>query len=1557
MNRNTTTTTIRHSFMRRAAGWACLALLLLPLTRVFGDDRWWDGGAVNIGANGNGASGGTAGTWDTTIKNWDQGNALPHTNWVNANVDTANFGGTGGNIALNANVTINQIKFTSTAYNVGQSGTGTLTFGGSYSPTTPSIDTSFGVNSTAFGGKITGTISGGLVIKDGCDITIPGSGNGNGRVYLSNTGNDFVGDITLVSGNLTIAVVNFGDPANRLILAGGAIYNNSGVTATYPLTRNISVTANSGIGTAGTSPQVQTINLSGTIIGSGNLTHYQGTANSIINLQGDMSGYTGTFENRGTGGNSVVNIQTTATSGGAWKLTGGIVRLATSADDAAIINGLGKSDLLMNGGTLDMNGKSETINGLSGATGTVSNGLSSTTSTLTLGDGDATAIFAGSVKNGAGTVAVTKIGAGTQTLAGAGNTYTGGTAVSGGTLSLSNCTAFASAVTVTSPGVLELTNVSGAWTFGQAVSGTGSLRKSGAGSVYLSATTGYSGATEVKAGTLSLLSANTGTGAITVRDGATFMVTDAGIPLAPTSLTLGDVTGASAGFSNIASTATAPVNAGTLTLNGANTINIASGTFSGGSAYPLISYTTSTGFGSVSTGTYPALPSGTIGYVTNNASASRIEFVVTAPAVNRTWAGTVNGNWDTSTLNWDGGAASYADGNSVWFDDTATSYSVTNLVSPSASPLSMVVSNTTTYTISGNPITGASGSLTKANNGTLILANTNAYGGGTTVSGGTLKFGDGSSRNGVVAGNITDNAMVEFANPASQAYSGVISGTGALSKSAAGTLILNNTNSYGGGTTISGGTLQLGNGTTANGVVTGAITNNAALAIANPNAQTVANVISGSGAVAKSGSGTLTLSGNNTYTGATTISNGRVDISNSGALGTANAGTTVSSGAELHVAGNLVIAEPLSLSGSGGGNGAFSVDSGGSTWSGAVTLTGNALLSIADNVNMTLTGGIDGGGNALVFKPTTTSAAGVFTVSSPITNVSTLVMSNTVNMGGLLLNATNDSVTNVLVCGPVSTNSALLSYNGLWVVNSHSLGTNTAVTLVNSNSIGGFGARMILNGGVNIPAGVSVEMHAPGDGDAGPGTYRASLYSYATFSNVWNGPVNLRGSETAGISSLLQLYCQSQNVIYNGPFSFVAGTGELLLRGAAGTGTLNGTINLGANTLRRADSATWVIGSTGNTWHEVYWAYGTFRIAANDAFCTSAPVRQDFIASTSGNPRPIFDLNGFNQQVAGLYNGGSGSAYVPAIVNASTNTASTLTVSSALGSNWVYAGVLENVSGAKALNLVVAGTDPLTLTAYNNTYTGSTIVRSNATLVLYNAGYISGSTPIDVQAGGVFDVSGTASGGYSMSGGQTLMGNGTVNGSVWTFPGSVLSPGASIGVLTITNNLTIKGDLLFEVNKSLSPAASNDVILVGGVITNTGTGTLTVSNLNLSAPLAPGDKFTLFGGNVVGNGSALNIAPAPGSGLAWANKLEVDGSVEVVQSVATIPTNIVFSVTGGQMHLAWPPNYIGWLLQSNAVSVANTNFWSTVPGSDATNEFLLPIDQTQTNVFYRMLRP
>ena len=93
--------------------------------------------------------------------------------------------------------------------------------------------------------------------------------------------------------------------------------------------------------------------------------------------------------------------------------------------------------------------------------------------------------------------------------------------------------------------------------------------------------------------------------------------------------------------------------------------------------------------------------------------------------------------------------------------------------------------------------------LTQAGAGTLILTGANSYSGGTTVAAGVLQGNSAS-----LQGNILNNASVVFDQAGTGTYAGAMSGSGSLAKTGAGTLVLAGANSYSGGTTVSAGVLQ-----------------------------------------------------------------------------------------------------------------------------------------------------------------------------------------------------------------------------------------------------------------------------------------------------------------------------------------------------------------------------------------------------------------------------------------------------------------------------------------------------------------------------------------------------------------------------------------------------------------------------------------------------------------------------------------------------------------------------------------------------------------------------
>ena len=104
-------------------------------------------------------------------------------------------------------------------------------------------------------------------------------------------------------------------------------------------------------------------------------------------------------------------------------------------------------------------------------------------------------------------------------------------------------------------------------------------------------------------------------------------------------------------------------------------------------------------------------------------------------------------------------------------------------------------------------IISGSGNLLNEGSGTTILTGSNLYSGGTTVTAGTLQFGDGGT-SGSVLGNIVNNGTVAFNRSDSFTYSNIISGSGNLVKSGSGTLSIVGGNAYTGNTTVRGGILQ-----------------------------------------------------------------------------------------------------------------------------------------------------------------------------------------------------------------------------------------------------------------------------------------------------------------------------------------------------------------------------------------------------------------------------------------------------------------------------------------------------------------------------------------------------------------------------------------------------------------------------------------------------------------------------------------------------------------------------------------------------------------------------
>ncbi len=187
----------------------------------------------------------------------------------------------------------------------------------------------------------------------------------------------------------------------------------------------------------------------------------------------------------------------------------------------------------------------------------------------------------------------------------------------------------------------------------------------------------------------------------------------------------------------------------------------------------------------------------------------------------------------------------------------------------------------------------------------------------------------------------------------------------------------------------------------------------------------------------------------------------------------------------------------------------------------------------------------------------------------------------------------------------------------------------------------------------------------------------------------------------------------------------------------------------------------------------------------------------------------------------------------------------------------------------------------------------------------------------------------------------TLTGNGTVGApaanAFAVLDGGTLSPGASIGKMIFTNNLTLAGKVFMEISKHGAALTNDQVHALGGLSYG---GDLTVTNIG-PTPLSSGDKFTLFASP--GASAFLSLALPPlAPGLFWTNKLSVDGSIEVFAPPA-IPMSSgsytqsfdSLSMSGGSNPWRDNSTLLGWYAAKTIAPVNITNYISSDGSSTA----------------------
>ncbi len=1114
-------------------------------------------------------------------------------------------------------------------------------------------------------------------------------------------------------------------------------------------------------------------------------------------------------------------------------------------------------------------------------------------------DPNATATL-GVTLNGGGTLA--KLDAGTLVLNGA-NTYTGGTALNGGTLVVGNNSALGSGVLTTANGttldsnaavsLANDVNVNGTLTVGGSnaltlagtVAGTGSLIKNGIASLTLSGNNTYAGPTALNVGGL-ILASNTalGTGALNAAAGTTLDTSSAvslanAVNLAGNLGILGsaDLTlnGLVSGVGDLTKSG-----AGALTLNGNNA-------YLGG---------TQLNAGGLVLGNGSALGSGGL-------------------AVN--------------------GAATL---------DTSAAVALANNTTLNAA-LTVVGSNDLAL---GGVVDG-SATLIKNGNANLTLNGANTYSGGTTLAAGTLTVGNATGLGSgaltvtgastldnsvplVLANAINLNADLNVAGNNNLTLAGVLAGNAALIKNGAADLLLSGNNTFSGPLNVLGGSVTTagnaalgntsgvnvgggaslnlgGNASLTTLAGTGAIqvAGGSTLAVGGSNLDnTFAGTLSGAGNLDKNGSGVLNLSGTNGISGAANVNGGTLNVSGSLASGT----VAVNTGATLTGPGSLA--------------GAVTVADGGhiGLTSGSTLSVGSLVLGNDANLDVGLGVPVVGGGSGLL------NVGGDLTLGGNL-NVTDIGgfgsgVYNIINYGGALTNngLALGTLPGSVIPGDVQVQTAISNKVNLLVT-----APNTTVQFWD-------GANLIGNGAI----------------DGGNGTWGAGTTNWTnldgTLNQNWNnsfavfqgpaGNVTVEGTQNlTGLQFVTDGYNLASGAA--GVLNLVnGGTGNTAIRvDPNATATLDVTLG-GAGTLAKLDTGTLVLNGTNTYTGGTALNGGTLVVGNNSALGSAALTAADGTtldsnaAVTLGNAAVLngslaiggsnaLTLNGslsgngsllkkgaatLTLKGANTYSGGT-------TLNGGTTTGNTNSLQGAIannaaltfeqGTDGTYTG---NLTGAGVLNKT--GSGALLLTG-DNTFTGNTNVNAGSLLVNGSLN----SAAVQVASGATLGGSGSLGGAVTMADGSTLKAGAATPlsvGSLALSSGTALdftlgAPGASTTAVNVAGNLTLDGTLNVTDAGGFGLGVYQ-LFRYGGALTDNGLtlGSLPVGlgNLSLQTSLAnqlnllvqttPGQIQFWNGGTTNPDGTITGGSGTWGPGTNWTDPTGTQGQV----------SNNQFAVFGGQ---------------------------------------------------------
>jgi fibronectin-binding autotransporter adhesin len=923
----------------------------------------------------------------------------------------------------------------------------------------------------------------------------------------------------------------------------------------------------------------------------------------------------------------------------------------------------------------------------------------------------------------------------------------------------------------------------------------GGLTKNGAGTTILTGVCTYTGTTNVAAGTLQL---NTASGASGELASASIIV-NPGTALA---LNVTDVLGYTVGRNALiisGGTVSNITAAGRITL--ANTINMTGGVLTG----------SGTGDGNGSYSVY--LGAG---------------FAATSDAF---------------------GNPAIVNAASIGLEENPLNFNVTRGSLNPASDMT-VSSSIIPFTVNGG--------ISKTGNGILLLSGSSTYGGGTTVSAGTLQMGSAAAL-GAATGNLAVNGGLLDLNNFGLTV-GQLSGTGGLTTSnAVGSPILTVNN-------------------TAATTFAGAIVNGA----------------SGTPGLTL-GSGTLSLNGANSYTGPTVVSGGALlQVGNAATLG-GGSGTPLTLGSGT-AAGTLVLGD---ANGPAGTATVASLNAGGSSASSAV-VGGNAAVStltvnyngVAANAFLGVLGGSGPNQNNLALTKTGTGTltlggthtyTGNTNVNGGVLNV-TGALPNTavaVNSGGALAGF-GDNMTTGIVGGSVVVNggggltlsaassaSSLTLNSGLTLGNAGAYNASNYATL--NYTLGGSGIEPVNLGPAGSPSGI-LTLNSGGAYVNVAGTPILGTYTLMNFASQAGGNQFSLSSTAANVTT--KAFGRNTYTLLDGGNSLQVQITGVPVPGVA---YFDGAVSSVWNDLSNPSLVNWSTNKAGTT------------DANNTPGLTSDVIltannRTGAVVTTLGGATTINSLNVNSTAASNTINADGSTLTIRGLADANTDTGGGYTgnpagngIAIAAGAGAVTINTPVNLGGSQTWT---NGSGSAFLVAGN--VAGTALLNASQTLTLANAaagGTTIGGVISDGLANGTLAVAVNNTGG----GITILSASNTYSGGTTLTAGSLTLGNASgLG----TGGLTVNGGRLDLAGYSYTFPTLNGA---GGTITNNG------SALILTAPAGA------YAGSINDGAAAITVVKTSGGTLALTGASNYSGGTTLSGGLLQISNSASLGASSGAL--------------------------------------------------------